>query len=80
MVQLYDRTGQQVEIERTSFISFCDEASEVSSEVHFFNNFYPIEVQLASMFRLSYQNIEFQTGSRALSNFLIAQPAAIIPY
>jgi len=28
MVQLYDRTGQQVEIERTSFISFCDEATE----------------------------------------------------
>ena len=25
MVQLYDRAGQQVEIERTSFISFCDE-------------------------------------------------------
>jgi early B-cell factor len=28
MVQLYDRTGQQVEIERTSFISFCDEGPE----------------------------------------------------
>jgi len=25
MIQLYDRTGQQVEIERTSFLSFCDE-------------------------------------------------------
>ena len=25
MIQLYDRTGHQVEIERSSFISFCDE-------------------------------------------------------
>jgi len=25
MIQLYDRAGQQIEIERTSFISFCDE-------------------------------------------------------
>ena len=29
MVQLYDRAGQQIEIERTSFMSFCDE-QEVS--------------------------------------------------
>ena len=29
MVQLYDRAGQQIEIERTSFLSFCDE-QEVS--------------------------------------------------
>lgn len=25
MIQLYDRAGQQIEIERTSFIAFCDE-------------------------------------------------------
>jgi len=25
MIQLYDRTGQQIEVERTSFLSFCDE-------------------------------------------------------
>ncbi|XP_023330590.1 transcription factor COE4 [Eurytemora carolleeae] len=25
MIQFYDRAGQQVEIERTSFIAFCDE-------------------------------------------------------
>ena len=29
MVQLFDRAGQQIEIERTSFISFCDETGEV---------------------------------------------------
>ena len=29
MIQLFDRAGQQIEIERTSFISFCDEG-EVS--------------------------------------------------
>jgi len=28
MVQLFDRAGQQIEIERTSFISFCDETGE----------------------------------------------------
>ena len=25
MIQLFDRAGQQIEIERTSFIAFCDE-------------------------------------------------------
>ena len=29
MIQLFDRAGQQIEIERTSMISFCDEG-EVS--------------------------------------------------
>ena len=29
MIQLFDRAGQQIEVERTSFISFCDEG-EVS--------------------------------------------------
>ena len=37
MVQLYDRAGQQVEIERTSFISFCDEG-EVGNSIHTNNN------------------------------------------
>ena len=29
MIQLFDRAGQQIEVERTSFMAFCDEG-EVS--------------------------------------------------
>ena len=31
MIQLFDRAGQQIEVERTSFIAFCDEG-EVSGQ------------------------------------------------
>ena len=51
MVQLYDRAGQQVEIERTSFISFCDEG-EVKAK---FQVIIKHIIQLARMFGKQFQ-------------------------
>ena len=36
MIQLFDRQGQQIEIERTSFIAFCDEGevSDLSQKIN----------------------------------------------
>ena len=36
MIQLFDRSGQQIEIERTSFISFCDEGEVSTSRIIYF--------------------------------------------
>ena len=47
MIQLFDRAGQQIEIERTSFISFCDEG-EVS-----------ISTQIIGILQKSTKNIWF---------------------
>ena len=58
MIQLFDRAGQQIEVERTSFIAFCDEG-EVSANIYSFTNIYSLQSYCKEFYIKFYANADF---------------------